>query len=248
MGIPQTAPNLDAVGAPLHRVVRRRGVTCQICTAPVDGHRWCWRCRTDRRFAGLAGIVVPLIYAIAGTPSAELLSKYKNHPVRSVRATHSAVVGALLAEALAAHERCLAAAVGVTVDARVVVPSLTSRPGVHPVALAANAAGIAVQQDWLVPTLDARCDRVIRAEKFRVYCPDRVDGSHVLVIDDVWTTGSNAQSAALALRRAGARAVSVVTVGRWLNPDHPGTAAFVRDRLSAGEECAGCPVTGSRCL
>lgn len=191
-------------------------------------------------------MVVPLIYAIAGTPSAELLSGYKNHPVRSVRAAYGAMVGAVLSD-LVAHERCLAAGVGAAVDARVVVPSLTSRSGAHPVALAADAAGIAVQQDWLGAALDARCDRVVRPEKFEVRRPDGVAGTHVLVLDDVWTTGSNAQSAALALRRAGARAVSVVTVGRWLNPDHPGTAAFIRDRLSASHKRAGCPVTGSRC-
>ncbi|HEY6790425.1 MAG TPA: hypothetical protein VI365_24280 [Trebonia sp.] len=36
----------------------------------------------------------------------------------------------------------------------------------------------------------------------------------VLLIDDTWTTGGNAQSAALALRAAGAAKVAIVVVGR----------------------------------
>jgi predicted amidophosphoribosyltransferase len=36
----------------------------------------------------------------------------------------------------------------------------------------------------------------------------------VLLIDDTWTTGGNAQSAALALRAAGAEKVAIVVIGR----------------------------------
>lgn len=36
----------------------------------------------------------------------------------------------------------------------------------------------------------------------------------VLLIDDTWTTGGNAQSAALALRAAGASKVAVMVIGR----------------------------------
>ena len=40
------------------------------------------------------------------------------------------------------------------------------------------------------------------------------DEPAVLLIDDTWTTGGNAQSAALALRSAGAAKVAIVVVGR----------------------------------
>jgi ComF family protein len=39
-------------------------------------------------------------------------------------------------------------------------------------------------------------------------------GEHVLLVDDVWTTGATALACAEALREAGARAVSVVTFAR----------------------------------
>jgi orotate phosphoribosyltransferase len=69
----------------------------------------------------------------------------------------------------------------------------------------------------------------------------------VLILDDVWTTGSNAQSAALAVRRAGAAAVSVLVVGRWLNPRRRLSAEFLSSQLTRAYEPDVCPVTGGRC-
>ena len=68
----------------------------------------------------------------------------------------------------------------------------------------------------------------------------------MLVLDDTWTTGSNAQSAALTLRRAGAAAVSVMVVGRWLNPRFGATARFVAG-LQREYNPDLCPVTGGLC-
>ena len=39
----------------------------------------------------------------------------------------------------------------------------------------------------------------------------------MLLIDDTWTTGANAQSAAAALKAAGAGPVAAVVIGRHLN-------------------------------
>jgi hypothetical protein len=41
-------------------------------------------------------------------------------------------------------------------------------------------------------------------------------GAEVLLLDDTWASGASAQSAAVALKRAGARAVAVVVIGRHL--------------------------------
>jgi ComF family protein len=54
------------------------------------------------------------------------------------------------------------------------------------------------------------------AGAFAVRLPAEVDGRSVLLIDDVWTSGSTAGAAAVALRQAGARAVDVLTFARVL--------------------------------
>ena len=54
-------------------------------------------------------------------------------------------------------------------------------------------------------------------DKFTATRP--LDGEPVLLIDDTWTTGASAQSAAAVLRRAGAGPVAAVAIGRHLNPE-----------------------------
>jgi predicted phosphoribosyltransferase len=57
--------------------------------------------------------------------------------------------------------------------------------------------------------------RAFSPEKFAVTRP--IDGRSVLLIDDTWTTGASAQSAAAALKAAGAGRTAVVVIGRHLN-------------------------------
>jgi predicted amidophosphoribosyltransferase len=47
---------------------------------------------------------------------------------------------------------------------------------------------------------------------------DSLNGRHLLIIDDTWTTGGHAQSLALSARAAGAGAVTIVVLARWLDP------------------------------
>lgn len=47
---------------------------------------------------------------------------------------------------------------------------------------------------------------------------DRIpSSSHVLLIDDTWTSGGHSQSAALALRYAGAEYITLLVLARWLS-------------------------------
>lgn len=237
---------VHAVGGYLRNPVREAAVTCRVCTAPVGGYQYCWRCAQHQRLGHLADLVVPLTYAVADTPSAALVRRYKNDPARSIREQHSRVINQLLWLAITRHERCIGLAVGIPVSLRLVIPSLTSRPGVHP--LTAIAASMnAVGPTALAPGPDMLCDRTVRPDKFILQPGGRLDGAHVLVLDDTWTTGSNAQSAALTLRGGGAAAVSVMVVGRWLSPDYAPAARFIETRLQRDYEPGICPVTGAQC-
>ena len=238
---------IAAAGGYLRNVVREPGVTCRVCATPASGFELCYRCRQHQRVGRLADMVAPLTYAVGCTESAALLRDYKNHPVRAVRKQRGLVVGSLLRLGITAHERCIAAVVGMPVSLRVVIPSLTYRPGTHPLTDIARSVG-ALGEAALVPGPTAVCDRSVRAGKFTLQPRGAAAGKHVLVLDDVWTTGSNAQSAALTLRQAGAAAVSVMVVGRWLSPGHPPTAQFIETRLQRDYDPDICPVTGSRCV
>jgi adenine/guanine phosphoribosyltransferase-like PRPP-binding protein len=130
--------------------------------------------------------------------------------------------------------------------AAVVIPSLTSRPGVHPFAEIARELN-AVGRAALMPAPTALCDRTVRTDKFQLAPGGRAQGQHALVLDDIWTTGSNVQPAALAVRRAGAAKVSVMVVGRWLSPGHRSTAEFIDARLQRDYDPDICPVTGGAC-
>jgi phosphoribosylpyrophosphate synthetase len=80
--------------------------------------------------------------------------------------------------------------------------------------------------ELIVPTRE-RHERLLRrtdrpaaahayaAEKF--VATRSIGGKAVLLIDDTWTTGANAQSAAAALKAAGAGPVGAVVIGRHLN-------------------------------
>jgi ComF family protein len=75
---------------------------------------------------------------------------------------------------------------------------------------------------------EERRANVARAFRVRPRALDTVGGEHLLLVDDVWTTGATALACAEALLTAGARAVSVVTLARAL-PD----LAQLDRRLSA---------------
>jgi len=238
---------LTAAGGYLRNVVRRPGVTCAVCCAPVDGFDRCWRCRHDGRIQGVADVVVPLTYAIGGTQSATLLWHYKDDPVHKVRERHALIINWLLYLGIAEHERCIGVAAGMPVSRRVAIPSMSGRTGVHPFTALARWMNALSESAALLPVPGATCDRVVSGDKFVLQPPGRLDGRHLMVLDDTWTTGSNAQSAAVTLRRSGAARVSVMVIGRWLSPGYANTGRFIKDYLQRDFDTDICPVTGGAC-
>jgi hypothetical protein len=84
----------------------------------------------------------------------------------------------------------------------------------------------------------------------RFGCEPTVAGANVLLIDDMWTTGASAQSAAAALRAAGAATVAAVVIGRHVNRGWRDTDARLRNHPPRFDWSA-CPVcataTGQSC-
>jgi predicted phosphoribosyltransferase len=60
-------------------------------------------------------------------------------------------------------------------------------------------------------------DRAVDPGKYNP--TEDLQGEAVLLVDDTWTTGANAQSAPGGLKTAGAATVGVLVIGRHVNPE-----------------------------
>ncbi|WP_293997568.1 phosphoribosyltransferase [Streptomyces sp.] len=107
------------------------------------------------------------------------------------------------------------------------MPSTSGRP-THP--LRDIVAGLVAitrtgYRDLLSPMPDAAA--LGRAASSQRYTSSALWGDNVLLIDDTWTTGNHAQTAAEALKSAGAGSVAVVALGRHLNTRYGDMATHV---------------------
>ncbi len=197
--------------------------------APRHGTGVCPRCLNLSGAAGLCracranehrlAAVLPISYSVGGEWLHRLIASYKRDADPSV---HDALVRLteLLDAFLARHERCLAHAAGVSHFSVVsTVPSADPLRDLHHPLRRIVGAELELCRD--------RYERLlVRSETTaipRVYDPARyrgtreLEGESVLLIDDMWTSGASAESAAGALLAAGAGAVAVVVVARHLN-------------------------------
>lgn len=229
-------------GGYLRNPVREERVTCAVCATPVDGYTHCFRCSGHRQTAGVADLVAPLTYAIAGRQSGYVMRGYKARPPVE---EHHAVVAMLLIVAITEHADCAARLVQAPITHWSIVPSLPAQAEKHP--LSGIVAGAARGQEVALTAHPAPRDpRALDADHFRA--PDRLPAnSHVLLVDDTWTGGGHAQSAALALRAAGAERVSVMVAARWLRLDFGDNATFFKERCADDFDPGRCPWTGNGC-
>jgi hypothetical protein len=182
--------------------------------------------------------VVPVAYAIKGGPHAMRLWHYKSisglrnrelggtpasGPGAEIagmavdRGRASQLLAALLLVFLRDHGRCGWWGAGLTWPPThvAVVPSARGRTGPHPLR-ALISPHLSCRWTDLVAIPDYHHVRELDPDRF-VAAP--VPGGRILLLDDTWTTGASAQSAAMALRRAGARSVATVVLGRHINPE-----------------------------
>jgi len=189
---------------------------CAVCRgAARPGFGRCYQCaQHDVLGPGmLADAVVPISYAVKGTAFAADLWRYK-----SWRAPSPAARTALLALLLAFlhdHGACVWRHAGMPAPgALAVVPTGCGRPGPHPL-LELSAPYLRLP----VTRLGIRPGEQGRDPNMRRFWAERTGpGATVLLLDDTWVSGASAQSAAAALKRAGARRVAVVVLGRHIDP------------------------------
>jgi hypothetical protein len=226
----------------VHPLLPGPGVS-RVCRGPAKiGYPMCRPCNETAKLlgTGVADAVVPVSLALKGEQYAHELWRYKNAAGRQQQYFRMGLA-AVLWRFLAQHENCIRAHCAVSCfDVVTMAPSTSGRPD-HPLrTMLADMVGVTRDRyrDLLVPTPES--DGLGRAASSRRYASAALRGENVLLIDDTWTTGNHGQSAATALKAAGADSVAVVVLGRHLNIDYGNTAEHVtqaRLRRFSWEAC-----------
>jgi hypothetical protein len=202
-----------------------------VCCGPTSsGFAHCFACRAAARLlhVPLAPVIPAHLCPVPGPLYAVLMS-YKESPVDEARRRFARRVLDLFGTLFAGHAACVTRALGRQVDLVLPVPS-SSRPGPAPLERVPGLADLVVSTQGLdgewTPWLLERAVGDIghmraNAAAFAVPVPLRttVSGAGVVLLDDTYVSGARAQSAAAALRLAGAHSVTVVPLGRVLRPD-----------------------------
>ena len=189
---------------------------CSRCFNFTRGYEHCYACAHVEQWLG---VMAPISYSIGREQLHHALAQYKR--LKGEMARQLAVqLAAVLWRYLAGHERCVASAVGVSgFELVTMVPSSDrARDEHHPLRW--------IVGEVVAPTRD-RHERLLRRSSCALgahaFSPEKyeplreLNGESILLIDDTWTTGANAQSAAAALRSAGAGPLATVVIGRHLN-------------------------------
>jgi predicted amidophosphoribosyltransferase len=191
---------------------------CTICFNLTDGYRCCYACAHEEQWIdGFA----PISYSVAHEQLHHALWGYKRLDGEVARRL-TVELAAVLWRHLAAHEGCLARAAAVDGFQLVTtVPSGESeRDANHP--LRHIVADLVRPAATRHVRLLRRTELEVPAREFdpRRFAPTRsLNRESVLLIDDTWTTGASAQSAAAILKNAGAGKVGAVVIGRHVNRD-----------------------------
>lgn len=194
-----------------------RGV-CEVCFDLTGGPPRCHHCaRPDHSISA----VTPISYSVAHEQLHHALAGYKRPPA-DVAQRFQLELAAVVWRHLQRHEACLARAAGVARFQLVAtVPSShAERDRNHPLHRIAGAlCGVTRDRHrrLLTRTGMPMTPRAERRDKFRA---PPLDGESILLLDDTWTTGANARSAAAALTSAGAGAIAVLVIGRHLRRDY----------------------------
>lgn len=222
---------------------------CQVCSRPVE-KMWprCYKCNVVWREYGTnaADAVVPLSYAVKNRSELQQfyydLFQYKGEPASSPAQNR---LYALLGLFEMYHLSCLERSAGRRVDQVVTVPSGRGRSD-HPLPRIAQALERPILAAKFVGAPRGGRAVGVRPSDFAI---QGGVGRHVVVLEDTWVSGANAQSLAIQAKAAGAEYVSIVVLARLLDYSQDITGQLV-DSWSpdVAWSYVPCPVLGAGCL
>lgn len=208
---------------------RQSGI-CVWCHGLLAGRAdTCLNC--DENSCALDGIVQPILpislYA-KPSPLRDWLTFYKDDGDLKASPAARDAIGTILERFFTENQAWVES---LRVDAAIVVPS-TVRPPPHPLA-------ILLQERELLPfEVIYGLSRTTsplghnQASRDAFAARQELQGKRVLLLDDVYTSGARAQSAAYALRRVGATVAALCVIGRRYNPGYSEQSATVFARQS----------------
>jgi len=194
---------------------------CDRCHRPPNPP-WtrCWSCeRVECQVSTPCELIVPISLYEVGYQLHYQLKHYKDDNGSQVARDFLIKTAALLGHFLQEHGRCIEIAAGGSWDLITSVPSSTDRSGEHPLATATK----------LVPSLRDQYEPLLcrgsQALQHNVASDDgyeplrQLKGERILLVDDTFTSGARAQSAASVLSNAGATVTAIVPIGRVISPE-----------------------------
>jgi predicted amidophosphoribosyltransferase len=206
---------------------------CRFCHGPTQpGYGRCYCCATVAAHLGmpLAPVVAVTTYRL-GDEMHRLLRRYKDAPLAQTRHRSVGHCALLLAAFVDQYRQDLQAFSGGPWDTVVTVPS-SRRSGGSPVdAVVSEVSSLAVDHRRLLVRGPGHLDH-LQPSRSGFVVDSSVGSSsggrrRVLVVDDSYTTGARAQSAATALRLAGMQVGAILVLGRVVAPRScPWHAAF----------------------
>jgi hypothetical protein len=203
---------------------------CAVCHGPTlerpSGGFYpdCWNCR------GVAlRTIVPI--SLVHTSESQLYASRRDYkkatlPV-SVRGEHTLLLAATLQRFLRVHRPHIEAVGAVAWDTIQVVPSTRDRPGSHPLEEVVTMTMFRRELARLLTPTGALIDHN-QPNPAAFTASAQANRRAVLLVDNTFTTGARVQSAAAALRTAGARVIGAVPIGRVVDTDHETKHAFWR--------------------
>lgn len=195
----------------------------------ADRVNLCFNCdENSRALDGVIQPIIPISLYAKPSPLRDWLTFYKDDGDVAADPSARDAIGTVLERFFVENEAWVA---GLGADGVIIVPS-TLRPPPHPLAVLVRERGSLPFEvlHGLSRTTANLGHNQPNTDAFAA--SDDLRGKRILLLDDVYTSGARAQSAAYALRRVGAENVALCIIGRRYNPGYSeqSSAVFGRQR------------------
>lgn len=204
---------------------------CDVCHgAPSAGYSRCYGCsQVMAQVAQPIRFVIPISLSRRDGQLHHSLRSYKNPAYRQhSRDLFSLQIAALFDRFVRAHRDCISSITEKDWNVITVVPSSRQRVDPHPLEVALGRSPWIADQLETLLTIGPQPATHNQASDGAYQTVVDVTGLHVLLVDDTFTTGARAQSAASVLTAAGAHVVAVVPAARYVNPEWPPSVLLLK--------------------